>query len=843
MIGRTIGRFVVIEKLGEGGMATVWKARDSLLDRSVALKVIIPALSEDPDVRRRFHHEAEVATRLDHPGIASVYGSGSEDGVTYLAMACIDGETLDARLARGLMPLTAAIDMIRAAADALGFAHDQGVVHRDVTSRNIMLARDGRVFVLDFGLAKATGVSRITSRNTMVGTVAYMAPELFMGRDADACSDLYGLGVVFYEALTGSLPFDADSPEVLRYAALNQNPRPPRERRPEISAALERVVLKAMAREPEQRHHTTREFLDDLGSVAEFASRDEHPPAASPAARVVAERSVVHLGVLPIRWNEHSEELDATGRQFAADLEAALRDSLARAGRIHVVPGSGPAPDGDSMTGLRAFARSIGAHVLLRGSLRRRGSLLRFGYALVDPEAGLQIGGGSLSGSLAETFDFEDRIIAHVCDQLGREQVRAERKGHRSKDPAAEHRYAQALACLRRYDSEASVDGAIRLLEDAIETGTGTALHHATLVRAALRKHEYTQLPLWEGRAAMACQRALELAPELPEVQLAVGELKRATGQHDAAMAAFEIALASASTCHDAMLGIARTHAEAGRMAEAEAAARSAIADQPKDWRGHNLMGWIHIQNGHHDRAVDSQLRVLELTPDNARGLSNLGTAYYRLNDFDRAIDAYRRSLEIQPSHIRGYTNLGTALYFDHQHQPAIEALRKATVIAPSDPHLWGNLGNACHWVSGYEDEARTALDRAIGLMRERLERTPGVAQWWAELGGWLSNRGQLQEAERVIQRALELAPNDGSVMMLAAHVYRGIGDRKACYHWLRAARDAGYGFGEFARSIELAPLREDPELMQFIQNVSPPPANGARVTEAKSVDPQGGRT
>ena len=130
MIGRTIGRFVVIEKLGEGGMATVWKARDSLLDRCVALKAIIPALSEDPDVRRRFHHEAEVATRLDHPGIAPVYESGSEDGVTYLVMAFIDGETLDARLSRGLMPLPAALDMIRSAARALGYAHDQGAVHR-----------------------------------------------------------------------------------------------------------------------------------------------------------------------------------------------------------------------------------------------------------------------------------------------------------------------------------------------------------------------------------------------------------------------------------------------------------------------------------------------------------------------------------------------------------------------------------------------------------------------------------------------------------------------------------------------------------------------------------------
>lgn len=245
-------------------MATVWRATDELLRRQVALKVLHEALASQPHARRRFLHEARAASLLDHPGIATVYEFGEAEGRTFIAFALIEGETLSARAARGAIPVSEAVGIVRAAAEAIAHAHARGVLHRDVTGRNVMIARDGRVFVLDFGLALAAGQSRLTSRETALGTVTTMAPEVLAGRPADERSDVYGLGVVLYEALTGTFPHVADRPEALFYTVQNEAPRSPRALRAEIPAALERVVLRALAREPEERYASAAALAEAL---------------------------------------------------------------------------------------------------------------------------------------------------------------------------------------------------------------------------------------------------------------------------------------------------------------------------------------------------------------------------------------------------------------------------------------------------------------------------------------------------------------------------------------------------------------------------------------------------
>src|SRR5262245_8839655 len=234
MVGRKLGRFIVRALLGQGGMASVWRAHDELSGRDVALKVLAENLATSVDACRRFRREAEIAALLDHPSIASVYEAGEQDGAVYLAMALIDGRTLAERLTAGLPPIVPALRTLALAADALGYAHGRGVLHRDVSSRNIMTGDDGRVFVLDFGLALVYGRSRLSSSGARLGTIAFMSPEGMRGEEADPRSDLFGLGVTAYHYLTGNFPFTGERDEAVVYQRLNLPVTPPSALRPEI---------------------------------------------------------------------------------------------------------------------------------------------------------------------------------------------------------------------------------------------------------------------------------------------------------------------------------------------------------------------------------------------------------------------------------------------------------------------------------------------------------------------------------------------------------------------------------------------------------------------------------
>jgi Flp pilus assembly protein TadD len=279
----------------------------------------------------------------------------------------------------------------------------------------------------------------------------------------------------------------------------------------------------------------------------------------------------------------------------------------------------------------------------------------------------------------------------------------------------------------------------------------------------------------------------------------------------------------------------------AGRLDEAERTSREAITLEPDDWRGHYTLGRALYQAGEFARAVEPWRRVVELTPDNALGRRHLGSAFYQLDRLEEAVAAYRESLEIQPND-EAYTNLGTTLYFLGRDDEAVLMLRKATELTPSNPLRWGNLGNACHLIPGRKCEGDAAMEQAVSIMREWLDRNPARADWWAAMAGWLANLGRRDEAAAAIRRATDLAPTDVAFMVDAGRVYYQLGDRETCLDWLRAARRAGFGPGELLRSRELAPLREDPEFLRILEEAPGPgqapesdvPGGGARPREMR---------
>lgn len=828
MVGSKVAHFKIVAPLGKGGMATVWRAWDELLQRPVALKLIRPDLSGYEDARRRFRREARTVADMQHRAIAPVYAWGEAGEQLYIAMAYVDGETLSELVGHRLLPLTEAVRIVTEAAQAIAYAHRRGVVHRDVTGRNVMVARDGAVYLLDFGLALVRGGTRFTSTQTVLGTVAYMAPETLLHHVADERSDLYSLGVVLYEALTGKLPFGGTRQEMVTFEALNRTVQPPRTFRPEIPPALDQVVLRAMAREPELRCPTAEALIADLQALGSLDTRAVRSRTASAsedgvlsmAARLASGGGPVYLAILPVGPPEAGATPAGGTSQLLEDLTLSLAAAVASAGRVHVVPVAAeavPLADGD----MRAFAREVGCNLVLRANARAAGTALRITYRLLDPEDGLQIAGGNVDGTTVLPFDLQDRLAASVRAALGvREAFLPEDHPARPPDPAATERLEQALSYMQRYDNEASLDGAIAILQGLLRTEGERPLILAALARAYLHKHQLTRQRTWEGQAAAACARAVELEPGAPEVQLALGELHVAGGRWNEALDALDRALAGRPDLYEALLGRARALDALKRPEEAEAECLRAIELRPADWRGHHARGLMLFLKGRYEEALEPWRKVTELTPDNATANSNLGATFFNLDRFVEAETVIRRSLAIRPSAM-GYYNLGTLLFFLERYEDCIIAFEKAVDLNPADPVAWGNLGNACRQIAGQEARAAEALDSAIGLMRERLERSPNIGDGWARLAGYLVGRGRREEAEAAVSRALTISPRDPYCLWFAGHTYLLLGRRETALRCLADAVHGGFGVDAMRRDPDLKPLGTDPEFLKILEEGS----------------------
>lgn len=298
LVGKTLGKYELLERIGRGGMAEVYKAYHAALDRHVAIKVLHPFLSEDPAFKERFESEARNVARLRHPNIVQVYDFEHDTvrDLYYMVMEYIDGPTLSARLMalefQGLrFPIAEAIDITRHLADALAYAHARGMVHRDIKPGNIMFDSDGRVVLTDFGIARIVSGPSMTASGSMVGTPAYMSPEQGLGQPGDHRSDIYSLGVVLYQLVTGTVPFSADTPIAIVLQHVNDPLLPPSSLNPEVPEALERIIYKALAKSPDERYQNVEEMkahLDDLASAAAAlaAPLEAAPFAIQPAIPV-----------------------------------------------------------------------------------------------------------------------------------------------------------------------------------------------------------------------------------------------------------------------------------------------------------------------------------------------------------------------------------------------------------------------------------------------------------------------------------------------------------------------------------------------------------------------------
>ncbi|TSA21943.1 hypothetical protein D4R75_05610 [bacterium] len=545
MIGQTISHYMIIEKLGGGGMGIVYKAHDLKLDRFVALKFLPPERTRDPEAKTRFIHEAKAASALQHSSICTVHDiDETDDGQLFIVMDCYEGETLKKKIERGPLPIAEAAAIAHQIAQGLSRAHEAGIVHRDIKPANIMVTNRAEVKIVDFGLAKLSGRTLLTKSGTTLGTAAYMSPEQARGEQVDQRSDIWSLGIVLYEMLTGKRPFDSEYEQALVYSIINQDPRPMRDLRPEVPEAMEKICQRAMAKDVKDRYQTAAELINDLESYRTGTRLSEKTLKVQTKKRIYIYAAlaviVIVIGVLVILSTGKVEVFDRIAvlpfrnlsgeekQEWLADaMTEEVTSRLQEVAALRVPSSRGVMKYKNSKESSSELARILHAKALVDASvLVDAGGRVRVLAKLIEPSTDFALWSASFDGTKENILELQSRIAQAVVKEVRVKVSQAElgRLGRFRKkvDPQAYElclRARQASWQLYSTQSKSQWDSSLANLQRAIDIEPDNAFYYATLVGAydAGMNNQLVSSSEALPKLRVAAETAMKLDPELAE--------------------------------------------------------------------------------------------------------------------------------------------------------------------------------------------------------------------------------------------------------------------------------------------------------------------------------------
>ncbi|HVL69777.1 MAG TPA: protein kinase [Vicinamibacterales bacterium] len=634
MIGTRLGHFEILNLLGKGGMGQVYRAVDATLGRQVALKVLPPDVAFDPARIDRFRREARTLAALNHPHIVTIYSVERDagTGVHFLTMELVEGASLDRQLPPAGLPVPALLDLAWALADALAAAHDKGIVHRDLKPGNIVITPEGRVKVLDFGLAKSNApvaaacadgetIAR-TMAGTVLGTVPYMSPEQVQGWDVDARSDIFSLGVLLHEAATGARPFQGASDAALLSAILRDPPPPLFRGRPDLPDALARLITRCLEKDPGRRIQTARAVRDEIEGIRRGLSsgnggwpaagraahqRDSRSPGSTPPG---GRRSII---VLPFA----NLSPDADNAFFSDGLTEELIADLAKVNALSVISRTSSMQLKGTAKDVRTIGRELGVQYVLEGSVRRAANSLRITAQLVDVATDAPLWSEKYTGTIDDVFEVQERVSKEIVAALGVRLTSGEQRRLSEReiaDPRAFELYLLARHEIRRH----GVPRALSLIEDAIRIEGETPVLRAVRAWATL----------WQVRLGMAKDQspldeaertARALLTERPDAAYGyglLGHLEYERGRLLEAFRSFQKAVELEPNDSDVLVMMTLTLQGAGQDAAAQAMALKLMQCDPlspASWMAAGAPQWFV---GRAERGISDMLRGLEIDPE-----------------------------------------------------------------------------------------------------------------------------------------------------------------------------------------------------------------------------------
>jgi eukaryotic-like serine/threonine-protein kinase len=830
-----VSHYRLLNPLGSGGMGVVYRAEDTTLGRTVALKFLSSQIVQDPKRVERFRDEARTASALNHPNICTIYEVGEQEGEMFIAMEYVEGRPLSEFLRDGGMAVETLLRYGRQISGALDHAHERGIVHRDLKPANVVVTPNGNAKILDFGLAKRNDPEQLQRKTTqgvatetsagLTGTLPYMSPEQLEGKEAGPRSDIWSLGVMLYEMATGTRPFRGENLYRL-CTAIIQEPMPPLPGN--VPAGLAAVIKRCLQKEPSRRYQRASELRAALEAL-EISGTAVAPTPPAPEKTRTARKSPwwIALGVAVVLLAGVS--IGALWRSRTANSPGKVGMSVPERVQLAVLPPSGATGADDSafndglvetltsrlttltekhplavipasemrarkVATVDAARAEFGVNLGLVVNVQHAEGQERVNYSLVDASSHQQLRGGTITAPRGDPFALQDQVSESVTQALELQlqpQEKSALQAHGTTEPAAYDFYLQGRGYLQDFGEREKVESALAVFGRALQKDPAFAAAYAGQGEAYWRKYELSHESELVKKAGDACRQATNHNDSLAEGHACLGLIYQGTGKYEQAGEEYAKAAALEPTLDAAQSGLARSYESANRLNDAEKAYRAAITLRPNYWMGYNRLGAFYMRHGKWEPAAQMFSQVVSLAPDSFIGYNNLGDVRLFQGNNAEAIPLLQRSLQIRKT-ADATSNLGTAYFQLRRYTDAAAAYEQSTQLDPQNYVLWGNLGDAYFWTPERRHEAAGAYTRATALALEALRVNSRDAVALSSVSLYRAMLGERRAAVDYLERALRIEPKRPDLLLNAAIAYRQLGEEDQALDYLEKAVTAG---------------------------------------------------